>query len=107
MISPGNVAPVCRLPPGFDARFRICRMIHAPVTLTMSLFESRKMVDGGQEQPKWISDTFCYFLRFLYLKVTDYRGYFDTKFTPKLQTASVDPQMTRSLPNPTRTLVVL
>jgi hypothetical protein len=68
MISPGNVAPVCRLPPGFDALFRICLMIHAPVTLTMSLLESRKMVAGGQEQPKWISDTFCYFLLFLHLK---------------------------------------
>jgi hypothetical protein len=26
------------------------------------------MVAGGQEQPKGISDTFCYFLLFLYVK---------------------------------------
>ena len=68
MISPGNVSLVCRLPLGFDALFRIGRMIHAPLTLTMSLFESRKTVAGGQEQPKGISDTFCYFLPFLYVK---------------------------------------
>jgi hypothetical protein len=68
MISPGTVSLVCRFPLGFDAFFRIGRLIHAPLTLTMSLFESRKMVDGGQEQPKGISDTFCYFLLFLYVK---------------------------------------
>jgi Raf kinase inhibitor-like YbhB/YbcL family protein len=107
MISPGNVGAVCRLPPGFDALLRIGRMIHAPLTLTMSLFESRKMVAGGQEQPKWISDTFCYFSRFPYFEVIGSRGNFDTKCTPKLQTAPVGLQMITSLPNLTRTLVVL
>src|SRR5208283_5556462 len=62
MLSPGNVSPVCRLPPRFDAFFRIGQMLHPPLTLTMSLFESLKIIAGGQEQPKRISDTFRSFL---------------------------------------------
>src|SRR5580704_17113068 len=61
MISPGNVIPVTRLLPGFDAFFRMFRMVHPPVTPTMSLFECLKIIDGGQEQPKGICDTFRWF----------------------------------------------
>src|SRR5580692_1269799 len=68
MISPGNVSPVTRLLPGLDAFFRIVRMVHPPVTPTMSLFECLKIIDGGQEQPKGICDTFRWF-SFLYFVI--------------------------------------
>jgi hypothetical protein len=58
MISPGNVSPVTRLLPGFDAFFRIVRMVHPPLTPTMSLLECLKIIAGGQEEPKGICDTF-------------------------------------------------
>jgi len=58
MISPGNVSVVTRLLPGFDAFFRIARMILPLLTPTMSLYECPKISVGGQEQPKRISDTF-------------------------------------------------
>jgi hypothetical protein len=61
MLSPGNVSPVTRLLPGFDAFFRIVRVVHPPLTPTMSLFECLKIIDGGQEQPKGICDTFRWF----------------------------------------------
>jgi len=64
MISPGNVSPVTRLLPEFDALFRICPAIRSPLTPTMSLFECRKIIDGGQGQPKRISDTFRSFSLF-------------------------------------------
>jgi hypothetical protein len=41
---------------------------HPPLTPTMSLFEGLKIMDGGQEQRKGITDTFRYFLHILYLK---------------------------------------
>jgi len=43
-------------------------MAYPPLTLTLSLFEIRKTIAGGQEQPKGISDTFRYFFHFLYVK---------------------------------------
>jgi hypothetical protein len=58
MLSPGNVRLVTRLLPGFDALFRICRLVHPPLTPTMSLLECLKIIAGGQEQPKRIFDTF-------------------------------------------------
>src|ERR1700731_2337330 len=64
MLSPGNVSPVTRLLPGFDAFFRIVQMVHPPLTPTMSLFECLKIIDGGQEQPKGICDTFRWSLLF-------------------------------------------
>jgi hypothetical protein len=67
MFSPGNVSAVCRLLPGFDAFFRIGCFTHPPLTPTMSLFESLKIIASGQEQGKGNSDTFRYFLRFLYV----------------------------------------
>ena len=63
MISPGNVSAVTRLLPGFDAFFRIARMVLPLLTPTMSLYECLKIIVGDQEQPKRISDTFrCVFL---------------------------------------------
>ena len=67
MFSPGNVRPVCRLLPGFDAFFRIGCFTHPPLTPTMSLLESLKIIASGQEQGKGNSDTFRYFLRILYV----------------------------------------
>jgi hypothetical protein len=58
MISPGNVSAVTRLLPGFDAFFRIARLILPPLTPTMSFYECLKIIVGDQEQPKRISDTF-------------------------------------------------
>jgi hypothetical protein len=43
-------------------------MVHPPLTPTMSLFESLKNIDGGQEQPKWIFDNFRLFCSPLYVK---------------------------------------
>jgi hypothetical protein len=69
MLSPGNdVSPVTRLLPGFDALFRISLMVHPPLTPTMSLFECRKIISGGQEQSKGISDTFRYFSQFYFVQ---------------------------------------
>ena len=67
MFSPGNVSAVCRLLPRFDAFFRIGCFTHPPLTPTMSLLESLKIIDSGQEQGKGNCDTFRYFLRFLYV----------------------------------------
>src|SRR5258708_35548108 len=64
MLSPGNVSPVCRLLPGFDAFFRIGRMTHPPLTPTLVLLESLKIIAEGQVQPKRIPDTFRYFSLF-------------------------------------------
>src|SRR5579862_607027 len=68
MISPGNVSPVTRLLPGFDAFFRIVRMFHPPLTPTMSLLECLKIIAGGQEQPKGICDTFRRFFLFYFVR---------------------------------------
>jgi hypothetical protein len=82
MLSPGNVSPVCRLLPGFDAFFRIVQlMAHPPLTPTMSLFESLKNIDGGQEQPKWIFDNFRLFCSPLYVNSPAFAEFLDIKCT--------------------------
>lgn len=73
----------------------------------MSLFESLKITDGGQDRPKWIRDTFRRFFNFLYAKVTDSSRDFDTKAISQLQTVPASVEMILSTSNLHRIAIAL